>query len=254
VTPQCWPTTINWATPLWAKLTKREGGFMANALDMVPSPEIAIVTVTAQRRIEAIPLGDYKLYHLPEATDVAAYQTKQVQFLAQSGVAFERVYLYDVEPYDDAAAIAPTDVVLRLQNTKANGLGKPLPAGAISVTETTAEGTAALVGQDRVPDVAQGLPLEIRTGHAIGIRVTRRVIAIKRFLYDKRAQKTFSLDIENDKPHPVAFEVRVAADPNCRLVGEDRPHTLKGGRIVWSFALAPGVHESLQYTIEQHAR
>ncbi|OYX90674.1 MAG: hypothetical protein B7Y78_13700, partial [Caulobacter sp. 35-67-4] len=61
------------------------------------------ITVTAQRAkmAEQSELGDYKLYTLPEPVTLAARQTKQVAFLDQKGVAFQRLYMVTVDPWSD---------------------------------------------------------------------------------------------------------------------------------------------------------
>ena len=74
--------------------------------------------------IDARTLGDYKLYPLPEPTTVAAQQTKQIQFLDQSGVPFERIYRYSIDGAPNPEALPKTaNVILRLQNRRRQGLG-----------------------------------------------------------------------------------------------------------------------------------
>lgn len=101
--------------------------------------EIAVTGARA-KLAEQSNLGDYKLYTLPEPVTLNARQTKQVAFLDQKDVAFQRLYAVEMDSYDDYdnadwPLIIP-DVVLRLENKTANGLGKPLPSGALSAIET----------------------------------------------------------------------------------------------------------------------
>ena len=62
-----------------------------------PAPVVEQVTVSGARVIEARDLGDLKQYPLPDATDVAAKQSKQIQFLDQAAVPFERIYGYRLD-------------------------------------------------------------------------------------------------------------------------------------------------------------
>jgi len=219
------------------------------------SPVTASVetVVVSASTIEAGRLGDYKIYRLPEPTAVAAHQTKQVQFLDQHSVPFERIYTYVVGAHGDANQDEPATAVLRLQNTNVGGLGEPLPAGAVSVMENSPSGTAVLAGQDRVRDISVGLPLEIATGRAMDVRVERRITdkqSIGRDK-DKRTRTTFEVEIENDKSVPVQFEFAHPLVDGLQVIAEDLPHTVKPDGLIWSFALKPGERDALHYTIEQ---
>jgi hypothetical protein len=76
-------------------------------------------------------LGDYKLYTLPEPTTVAARQVKQVLFLNQRRVPFERIYTfrYEDDGFGDEDE-APVNVTLRMKNETAAGSGLGDGAGA----------------------------------------------------------------------------------------------------------------------------
>jgi hypothetical protein len=211
------------------------------------------VVVTAQKRIEATRLGDYKLFRVPEPTDVRARQTKQVQFLYQEGVPFKRIYTYYVsEPGAESEEAAAT-VMLELQNTTAAGLGKPLPAGSVSVTEPTATGTDVLIGQNRVLDTPEGLPLKIETGRAVDVRVYRRLLSLKETGRgsNKVRRWTEEISVQNGKSVPVAFELGQSLYDGEREVNETFPHVVKPEGLIWGFSLAAGERKTIRYTIEQ---
>lgn len=249
----CWPTNIDWAT--YRRLTVPLGiPDMAPPPPPPPSPaaEIQTVVVTA-KRIHAANLGDYKIYRLPEPTDVAARQTKQVQFLDQDSVPFTRVYSYSVNPYGDPSGDEPAAITLRLQNTDAAGLGKPLPAGSVSVMERSQDGSPVLAGQDRVRDIAVGLPFEVDIGTAIDVRVQRRVTDKHTLGHgkDKRLRTAFEVVVENDKSIPIKFEVRHRLDDGANVVAEDRLHVVKPTGMTWNMDLKPGERVALHYSVEQ---
>ena len=123
-------------------------------------------------------LGDYKLYAVPEPTTIAARQSKQVLFLGEARVPFTRVYTFTV---DEDSIMDDNDfqprqpiVTLRLQNKQSDGLGKPLPAGVVSVMESGGAG-AVLAGQDQIDDIPVGLPVELELGTAMDIWIDPRV-------------------------------------------------------------------------------
>jgi len=211
------------------------------------------ITVTAQRAklAEQSDLGDYKLYTLPEPVTVAARQTKQVAFLDQKGVVFQRLYVALVDPwtdYEDAGPVRP-DVVLRLENKTANGLGKPLPAGALSAFETVG-GRPAFAGEQAVRDVPVGEPLDLTIGQAMDVRARPRLVADGKH-GKNRVRRTYEVDLSNAKTIPVTFELRQNPDvPMFRVVSEPARHDIRQGQVAWRIPLAPGETRTFRYVIE----
>jgi hypothetical protein len=196
-------------------------------------------------------LGDYKLYTLPEPTEVAAHQTKQVAFLDLRAVPFAKVYVSRFEAYDTRGdeAPVPPETVLRLKNREDAGLGKPLPSGTVAVMETTG-GALALAGEQKINDVAVGLPLELHLGRAMDVAVIPRVAAITR--QDHVQRTTVEVSVENDKPQPIVLEHRqFAGAQDFKLVSASAPSTLDKGDRVWTFHLGPGQKATLTYVMTE---
>ena len=202
-------------------------------------------------------LGDYKLYAVPEPTTIAARQSKQVQFLNQARVPFTRVYLFKV---DEASIMHDNDFMprrptslLRLQNKKSDGLGKPLPAGVVSVMETGDAGPV-LAGQDKVDDTPVGLPFELELGRAMDIWIEPRVTreeTVETGDHDEQ-RVTIEVRLGNDKPVPVTLEYRQPSErENFRIVSESHSHILKEGTTQWTFRLRPGGRAILRYSMQR---
>ena len=80
------------------------------------------MVVTAEKRsIDPRKLDDYKLYPLPEPTTLAAQQTKQVQFLDQSAIPFERLYTDTLQ--GSSFGQAETDIVAATATVRSERLG-----------------------------------------------------------------------------------------------------------------------------------
>lgn len=217
-------------------------------------PMRAEVMVTASRAklAQQSNLGDYKLYTLPEPVTLNARQTKQVAFLDQKEVAFQRLYAVEMNAYDDyddadQAVIVP-DVVLRLENKTANGLGKPLPSGALSAIETQ-DGRPAFAGEQAVRDVAVGEPLDLVIGGAMDVRARPRLVE-ERALAKDRVRRTYEVDLANAKTIPVTVELR--QDPSApffKVIAEPSRHELRNGKVAWRITLAPGETRTFRYAI-----
>ena len=179
-----------------------------------PPPPVAMargamedVVVTAKRVARQGELGDYKIYTLPEPTTVAARQTKQVRFLEREGVAYERVYRADMLDDDDEAR--PTEIILKLKNEEAAGLGVALPGGSVAVMQPDGADGVLLAGQDRFEDKGVGLPVRLTFGQSPDVRVQTRLVKSNRTT--RGAVTTQHSEVEttvtNARAEPVTVEL-----------------------------------------------
>jgi hypothetical protein len=257
--PQCWPIG---SFALRRELLDRR--FKRALLEqtspvVVVGNEVQEVVVTGARApmAQMRELGDYKLYAVPEPTTIAARQSKQVQFLSEQQVPFTRVYQFIVNEDsimdDDDFEVRRPAVLLRLQNKESDGLGKPLPAGVVSVMETRGSG-AMLAGQDRINDTPVGLPVDLTLGLAMDVWIEPRVTkeqTIEHADHDEE-RATVEVRLGNDKPVPITLEYRQPSmGEGFRIVRESRPHTLKDGDIQWTLRLRPGERAVLRYSMQR---
>ena len=216
--------------------------------------EEIMVTSARARLAEQSNLGDYKLYTLPEPVTLNARQTKQVAFLDQKDVAFQRLYVVDIARHDDYddpdEAVVIPNVVLRLENKTANGLGKPLPSGALSAIET-ADGRPTFAGEQAVRDVAVGEPLDLIIGGAMDVAARPRLIEEKELSRD-RLRRAYEVDLANAKTVPITVELRQDPDvTGFKVVAEQARHELRNGKVAWRVTLAPGESRTFRYAIER---
>jgi hypothetical protein len=251
LTTHCWPMKIDWGThrpPPVPPPPPR--AMMAMA---APMAAMESVSVTARKAIEAQQLGDYKLYPLPEPTTVSAQQTKQIQFLDQSDVAFSKLYRYDVDTARrEAATSDPAQVVLRLHNTTDAGLGKPLPAGSVTVFEPAPDSSLVFTGENAIADMSVGLPVEIETGRAADVRALARLAQSEASGSggNKRRDDSWEVTLVNDKSVRVSFELRQRiSGVGTEILASSDQHSERAGYAVWDVPLAPGARAVVTYTI-----
>lgn len=281
-TRRCWPMDTTTKVAAGPKVAPPPAAVFAYAEEFESSDDVEAVIVTGSRIAKAMAvmsnLGDYKLYTLPEPTTVAARQTKQVLFLDQEGVAFERLYTYRLRP-DYKGALNPDQrhqaaVTLRLQNSERGGLGKPLPSGTVSVMEPSDAGRLVLAGEHRLDDVPIGLPADLEIGGALDIAVTPRLVFssgderatfaeprtdrdLQTILEEVarspagKARHRYEVEVVNSKPVPVLVEI--SHDPRrggFRILSSTRRHATKNGAPLWTLKLRSGAREVLGYTVE----
>jgi hypothetical protein len=254
----CWP--IGWFGTSREKLDRAfKRANMPNVRGLVQAVSFSEVTVTGSRipLAQMRELGDYKLYAVPEPTTIAARQSKQVQFLSEKRVPFTRIYTFraiDDSIMDDSDFVPRrAAILLRLQNKESEGLGKPLPAGVVSVMETDGAGTL-LAGQDKIDDIPVGLPVELELGLAMDVWIEPRVTAEQTIVLSDHNEERFSVEVRlgNDKPVPITLEYRQPREgEGFRIVRESRAHTLKDGDVRWTFRLRPGSRAVLRYTMQR---
>ncbi len=237
--------------PRGVKSKVEEIMFAAARIPMPAPPGDGVVQelVVTGSRAQQSDLGDYKLYTLPGTPTVAARQTKQVQFLEQRGVRFERVYSYRFDGEDDLdqeeGPGAPV-VLLRLKNKADAGLGKPLPSGTVAILESDPGGAPVLAGQRRIKDVPVGVPLEVEMGRAMDVAVTVAVTEDEDVM--DRTEAAVSANFVNDKPIPITLEYRQAVlGDGFKVTRASRRPGKKDGEPIWTFRLAPGERASLTY-------
>ncbi len=264
LTPACWPGQTTHSG--WARAMARV--MRMAAIPPAPAPMLAgtdvqeMIVVTAEKRVTAIEsqLGDYKLYSLAEPTTVAARQTKQVLFLDQPAVKFETVYahsvtgLWDADGGADSQNVSAANVVLRLKNTSAEGLGRPLPAGTIQVRQPQAQagGRELLVGEPPLRrDTPVGEPFEIETGKAFDVTIRSRHVSSVDHA-DGGARDAYEVVVTNARAVPVTTEIRHPRGDaeGFRVIAESARHGLKAGDPLWRLTLPARAQRTLTYTVD----
>ena len=211
--------------------------------------EEIMVTGSRAKLAEQSELGDYKLYTLPQPVTVAARQTKQAAFLDLKAVRFTRLYSYridDYSDYDDGDAIETTPtVLLRLKNLKTEGLGQPMPSGAVAVMET-AGGRPTLAGEQALRDVAVGQPFDIELGQAMDVVVRPKLERETERL--GRTRRDYAIELINAKTVPVTLELRQdGGRDDFKLTAGPKPFELRDGGPAWRITLPPGERRVFRY-------
>lgn len=255
----CWPTdtttkglmprlqlqTVPYPAPMMMR-----GGMAGNA-DATAVDEIV---VTGSRIIARLgDLGDYKIYTLPEPTDVNARQTKQVRFLEQNDVRFTRIYREVIRTGDDEEPHAPM-MLIRLRNETRDGLGVPMPGGGVSLLETQ-RGVGLLTGQASFRDKGVGLPVELEFGGAMDLTVEHEVLEEDTIGEDaaRRERREVLATVVNDKPFPIEIELVPYEyhQRGFRIVRSSaRSVITDGGAPAWRLRVPARSSRTLRYTVE----
>lgn len=260
--PGCWPMDTTTRNTLGLLQVQREDliaagrGTVVDYLATTPAAtEIEEVVVTGSRILPRLAaLGDYKIYTLPDTTDLDALQAKQLRFFDQPDVRFTRTYQVFLDPWDDEKQPLVPRLLLRLRNETGDGLGVPMPGGGFSVVEEQ-DGATVLTGQASFLDKGEGVPVELLFGGAMDLFVTYEAADEEEWdVGDIRMQRSsFATTLTNDKDWPVAIEVVPpwSGWPGFRILEQSQPSEMSdAGYEVWRVQVPAHGTASLNFTVQ----
>lgn len=253
--PNCWPVNSGRFTAIEVDSEAEQIVVTGAVARAPPPPPPPARPAPPPPGIAPENLGDYKLYNLPEPTTLAAHQVKQLTLLERRNVAYERIFR--VEQFsvlgEANAQPKPAKQVLRLSNEKKAGLGLPLPAGQVAVVQRSATGRRLLLGEDRVRDTAEHLPLEIVLGEAVN--VDSYMTSEQRADYGPGGSSyrwQVTVVLTNARAEPVVAEVREYSEVRgFKVLSEDHPHELRDGKTQWRVTIPANGETILRYALER---
>ncbi|HNZ19473.1 MAG TPA: DUF4139 domain-containing protein [Candidatus Hydrogenedentes bacterium] len=188
---------VNIAPPQVADKGMRERALAMSA----PAPEMA--------REETF--AEYHLYTIPRRTTIKQNQSKQVALLSGAGVQCEKRYEFRgmVDFYSNRFPPMKdqhVDVFLKFQNTEANHLGIPVPAGIMRIYQEDSEGMLQFAGEDRVDHTPKDEEIRLRMGKAFDV-VADRIQKDFAQISDRVCEAEFEITVRNHKGQDVVVDI-----------------------------------------------
>jgi hypothetical protein len=190
-------------------------------MDLMEADASSILVTGARAVLEN--LGDLKLYRIPMPVTVAARGQKQVAFLVKQRVKGAMIYRMQWP-----ALTETPQMLFRVKNSKANGLGEPLPAGKVALFQQAA-GERMLVGQASLADKAVDEDVDLVFGSANNVTVDHAT--------RNRSPKgnDEGLTIRNANPTPIRFEAEFPVANEDTAFGKFTGKMLaRPGKLVWT--------------------
>jgi len=164
---------------------------------------------------------EYHLYTLSAPTTLPDNSTKQLELIpAVADVPVEKQFVYNGSEgyfwsggvYTDQAYGMSTgnkkvDVYLKLKNTKENGLGVPLPAGRIRVSQRDDDGALEFIGENIIDHTARNEDVLIKLGNAFDVVGERKQLSYSLNTAQHTATEEIEIKIRNQKKQPVKVKV-----------------------------------------------
>jgi hypothetical protein len=189
----------------------------------------AMRTMEMARMADAAPQGfeekaffEYHLYTLGRPATLQNNSTKQIELFdaANRVPARKQLVYYGAEGYSFYGSLnldrefGPTsntkvDVWLTLRNDKASGLGMPLPAGRIRVSQQDkADGSLEFIGEDKIDHTPKDEDVRVKLGTAFDVVGERRQTDFQINERGKVMEETFEIKVRNHKNQAVNVIVR----------------------------------------------
>jgi hypothetical protein len=165
---------------------------------------------------------EYHLYTLGRPATVPNNSTKQIElFDAASRVPAKKQLVYDgaagmqfygglvQEPEYGPGGNTKVDVFLKFRNDKASGMGMPLPAGRIRVSQQDrADGSLEFIGEDVIKHTPKDEDVRVKLGTAFDVVGERRQTDFTVDTKGRRMEEAFEIKVRNHKDEAVEVVVR----------------------------------------------
>ncbi|MDJ0684083.1 MAG: hypothetical protein QNJ84_05260 [Alphaproteobacteria bacterium] len=222
--------------------------------DPGPAPMAMRMSVEAADSLAEPPpperAGDLWRFTLQGALDLPAWSERREALAATREIAVRQVYrltLRDRRRGPTPEALRPTSL-LSFRNTGEAGLGLPLPGGALRVYQEG--GAPLLLGEDRLPDIAEGQEVEVLLGEAFDITVERRQTAFRQTDQRGGYEAGYEITLKNAKPVGATVQVEALFPGEWRILEESAPHTSRdANRAEWSMAIPAAGETVLTYRV-----
>lgn len=167
----------------------------------------------------------YHLYTLHRPVTLRDQETKQLEFIRANGIHFQLYYLYDglkIQPNQyngwsmemvrqnrefGTQSTHAVRVMREFENTEANHLGIPLPAGRLRFYREDQDGSLEFLGESEIRHTPRDEDVSAYTGNAFDLVGDRRRTNFVVDNYHHTLDESFEIRLRNHKPQPV--EIRV---------------------------------------------
>jgi hypothetical protein len=186
----------------WVTLTNTSGAAFEDAQVKLVAGEVKrLPTASLMRRaqvayaqmdnyarpsVEQREIFEYQLYEIKRPVTVNQNETKQVEFVRASGVKAETTYVFNTPPpfsvYSDEPIFERTHKLgtgsisawLEFTTGKKSGLDADLPAGRVRAYQADQDGSAVLIGENRIGHTPKGEKVKLELGRTFDLIGERR--------------------------------------------------------------------------------
>jgi hypothetical protein len=213
---------------------------------------------------------EYHMYTLGRPTTLHDQETKQVEFVRGTGIAGQRLYVYDGAAVDwnqyqywSAENIRSNRdfgtqcnkkvwVMQQFANSAKNGLGIPMPKGKLRFYRKDSDGNLEFTGESLIDHTPKDETIRVYTGNSFDLTGERKRTNYQIDTTKDWLDESFEIRLRNHKKEPVTFTVaeRLYRGLNWRITQESHPHKkTEAQKMEFQITVAPGSEQVLTYTV-----
>ncbi len=204
--------------------------------------------VSSDMKLGQESVGDVHVYTLDKPFDVMNGMQTRIPLMEDTAVKPARRYRYTANGSGDGLfAGSRAQVIYDIPNTPAAGLGKPLPAGDVTVYMRSGE-RLTLTGETRIGHISVGGRVRLVTGTAFDILVNEQGMRQDR-IRDNVYDNHYAVSVKNTKREAIVVEVAMPLSPNTSITRSTVPAVMEGGVALFNVSLKPGEEKSVEFTV-----
>lgn len=209
---------------------------------------MAMASADSERKMVEESVGDVHLYTLDKPFDLMTGVQTRIPLLEESVIKHERRYRYTANGNSTGIFRGSlAQVVYDIRNTTAAGLGKPLPAGQVSVFTRSGD-RITLTGEANIPHTAVDGLVRLVTGTAFDILIKEGQMRQDR-IRDNVFDNHYSVDVKNTKKEAIVVEVAMQMNPNTAIIRSTIDPKVEGNLVYFPVSLKAGEEKNVQFTV-----
>ncbi len=175
---------------------------------------------------------EYHIYNLERRTTIKDNQTKQIKLLSATGAKCSKELLvYGIQSfftrqYRPRNPKQPVNVYMKLENSKENKLGMPLPKGVVRLYKRDSSGAQQFIGEDRIEHTPKNETLKLKVGEAFDVVAERKQLDYKR-ITTMLHESEWEITLRNHKTEAVQVGVVEPLHGNWSVVSNSHPFEKK---------------------------
>lgn len=221
--------------------------------------DVAAGAASPQMREES--LFEYHLYTLQRPTTIRDNQTKQVSLLNAAGVAVNKEFRLQGNPYyyrgrqGDLGQKLKVGVFVEFDNRKKDNLGMPLPKGVVRVYKQDKQGRPQFVGEDRIDHTPENETVRLKLGDAFDVTADRKQTDFRKLggdgRYNYQFESAYEIKLRNAKDEEVTVTVAEPVPGDWRILSESHKHSkASADTALWKIKVPTKGETVLKYRVE----
>lgn len=231
---------------------------------MMMAEDMTFAQSARGEQVEQREFFEYQLYEIGRPVTVGNNETKQVEFVSGANVPATTFYVYDGGPqfygysyaiedqYYGQSGITDVQNYLEFSTGEEDGLGADLPAGRIRVYQADVDGSALLIGENRIDHTPEGESVQIYLGNAFDLVGEREQVDFNQ-PQRRVIEETYEIRLRNrkdDETVTIRVPERLYRWRDWEIVNATMPYEqLNSSTIEFRPEVAPGEEVVFQYTV-----